>query len=405
MFFIVSLKVLLTHRYYWPDKTPCAGSMHWIAKHLASRGHEVDVISSQPSYRKSSLSVRCPKLEMINGVNVRRLSLVHETGMPLWRILNALHLGVWILLKAFLRKYDVIIVSTIPPVLGGFFSALSAKLIRARLIYFCMDLHPEVGRVSGDFANPWLFTLLMRIDDWSCRRASPVLVHSEDMRRTLRTRPRGREYNIQIMNNFALPSDAVCEAAIDFSFGFNVLKVIYAGNFGRFQGLETVIDAMTMIAHRKDIILVLMGDGVAKAELIKRAQAGKANVQFVDYQPVSVAKSTIQQADIGLVTLIPEMYKYAYPGKTMAYLEQGRPILAAVESESELSQDMRSQGYGFSVPVGDSNALAELLIQLADDDSWKKQMNAAALSAFKRNFSAQVVLNRWSRVVETGSCA
>lgn len=82
-----------------------------------------------------------------------------------------------------------------------------------------------------------------------------------------------------------------------------------------------------------------------------------------------------------------------------------RPIIAVVEPESELSQNMQSQGYGFAVPIGDANALAQLLVRLADDDSWKEKMNAAALSAFERNFSPQVVLQRWSRVIETGSVA
>ena len=397
------MRILVVHRYYWPDKAPCAAIMRWVAGNLASKGHDVDVLSSQPSYRQSSLSERCPRLEKIDGVNVQRLSLPMEAGRPWWRILNALHLGAWILLRAFSRKYDVIIVSTVPPVLGGFFSALAAKLTRARFIYYCMDLHPEVGRVSGDFANPWLFSLLQRIDDWSCRQASPVLVHSQDMRITLHARRRGGEYNIQIMNNFALPSDTSGDAEIDFGFGGNRLTLIYAGNIGRFQGLETAVDAMALIADRKDIALVIMGDGVAKAGLIERARRAKANVQFIDYQPVSVVKSAIRQADIGLVTLIPEIYKYAYPSKTMAYLEQSTPIIAAVEPESELSQDMCSQGYGFSVPIGDANALAALLVQLADDDSWRQKMNAAALHAFEQNFSPEVVLQRWTRVVETGS--
>ena len=397
------MRILVIHRYYWPEKTSCASIMHGVARHLASIGHEVDALSSQPSYLQSSFSERRPKREVIDGVSVRRLSLPVEVNRPWWRIINALDLGTWILLRAFSRKYDVIIVSTVPPVLGGFFSALAAKLSRARFIYYCMDLHPEVGRVSGDFANTGLFSLLQRIDDWSCRRAGPVMVHSEDMRTTLRSRRRGGEYNIQIMNNFALPSDSSGKGKIDFGFDRNRLTLIYAGNIGRFQGLETIVDAMALIAVRKDIEFVIMGDGVAKPGLMEGALNAKANVRFIDYQPVDVAKSAIQQADIGLVTLIPKMYKYAYPGKTMAYLEQGRPIIAAVETESELSQEMQAQRYGFSVAIGDANALAALLIRLADDDSWRQKMNAAALRAFERNFTPEVVLQRWTRVVETGS--
>jgi glycosyltransferase involved in cell wall biosynthesis len=395
------MRVFVVHRYYWPDKSPCAGIMRWIAKHLANDGHDVDVLTSQPSYREFSRQNRQPRVEQHDAVSVTRLLLPTEMDRPLWRILNALHLGLRIVLRSLFKRYDVIIVATVPPVLGGFFSALAAKLTRARFIYYCMDLHPEIGRISGDFANPLLFRVLQVLDDWACRQASPVLVHSEDMRKTLRQRPRGSEYRIEVMNNFALPSEQVLSCELDAQWNKKDirLRLIYAGNMGRFQGLEILLDAMGRIAHRKDIELLMMGEGVAKPELVAQQNKTNANVRFFDYQPVEVAKAAIQGADIGIVALIPGMYRYAYPSKTMAYLEQGRPILAVVETESELAKTMLAESYGFSVPIGDAEALAELLVRLADDLSWKEPMNQSALVAFEKYFSAPVVLAKWSQLV------
>ncbi len=399
------MRVLVVHRYYWPDKTPCAVIMRRVAEYLAEDGFQVDVLTSQPSYRANVREERHARVEQLNNVEVTRLILPTETGRPILRFLNALYLGIWILMRALFRRYDAIIVSTIPPVLGGFFSGLAAKLTRARLIYYCMDLHPEIGRVSGDFSNPILYRLLEQLDDWSARHAKPVLVHSEDMRNTLRARPRGREYHIELMNNFALPAEReTSDEGISFSYTqSNQLTLIYAGNIGRFQGLEIVLDAMGRIANRKDIGLIMMGEGVAKLDLIEIQRQTGANVRFYDYQPVGVVKAAIQSADIGLVMLISNMYKYAYPSKTMAYLEQGRPIIAAVETESELAKTMHAGSYGFSVPIGDTDALAKLLVKLADDDSWKAPMKAAALKAFEKQFSAPLVLAKWSNVVRTGS--
>ena len=99
------------------------------------------------------------------------------------------------------------------------------------------------------------------------------------------------------------------------------------------------------------------------------------------------------------MTLIPGMYRYAYPSKTMTYLAQGRPILAAVETESELAKTMLAECYGFSVPIGDAEVLEELLVRLADDLSWKEHMNQSALAAFEKYFSAPVVLSKWSQLV------
>lgn len=345
---------------------------------------------------------RGPVRETSNGVSIRRLYLPTEAKRPIWRIINALHLGIRVLMRTLVRRYDVIIATSIPPVLGGFFPAMSARLTSARFIYYCMDLHPEIGRVSGDFSNPVLFRLLQRIDDWSCRQADPVLVHSEDMRQTLLERPHGSDYHIGIVNNFSLPTDEEQDynGEIRLDKSHNRLTVVYAGNIGRFQRLETVVEAMCRLSHRRDIQLVIMGDGVAKQALVDKAQKGNANIRFIDYQPVAVSKKVIQQADIGLVTIIPETFKYAYPSKTMAYLELGKPIIAEVEQESELVRSMQSNGYGFGVPVGDVDAMADLLVELSDDESWKSSMSEAALEAFRNNFAPEVILARWSGILQ-----
>jgi glycosyltransferase involved in cell wall biosynthesis len=376
--------------------------MRSIAVHLREEGHEVEVLSAQPSYRPGAEMQRRPRIEHVDGIRVDRLKLPTEVGRPLIRISNALGLGLSILRRALTRRFDVILVTSIPPVLGGVFAALAARLSGTRMIYYCMDLHPEIGRVSGDFANPFLYRLLQVLDSWSCRQARPVLVHSEDMRQTLRSRPRGDEPRIELLNNFALPSCESKSAELELNAQGNQLTVIYAGNIGRFQGLETAIDAMALLKERRDIELIIMGDGVSREALVERAKQGGANVRFLPYQPVEVAKSAIRQADIGLVTLVPGVYRYAYPSKTMAYLEQGRPIIAAVEAESEFATTMEERGYGLIVPIGDVGSMAKRFVDLANDSRWKEPMNNAARVAFDSEFSAQVALRRWSRVLRTG---
>jgi glycosyltransferase involved in cell wall biosynthesis len=398
------MRVLVVHRYFWPDKTACSTIMFSVAKHLAGDGHFVDVLTSQPSYRESSNFERCPRVEILDGIRIIRLNLPTETRRPTWRIFNAIHLGFWIFLKTLTQKYDIIIATSIPPVLGGFFSAISARIARSRFVYYCMDLHPEIGQISGDFANPFLFHLLQKIDAWNCRQADPVMVHSKDMRDTLRLRPCGNDYTIKIVNNFALPSKDKFSNLLDLNVDTsqNRLTIVYAGNIGRFQGLEVVMTAMSRIAYRKDIQLIIVGEGVARDTLVKIKLETNANVQFLSYQPVEVVKEIIRQSDIGLVSLIPNIYKYAYPSKTMTYLEQGKPIIAVIEARSELAKMMDIEGCGFSVPIDDADIISTLFLRLADDDSWKAPMSHASLKAFEIYFSPSVVLAKWSEIVEPG---
>ncbi len=394
------MNILIVSRYYWPDKSPCSSILHDISRHLAKNMHNVDVLSSQPSYHQSKNFSKTFSFEVIDNVNIRRILLLSETYSPIWRIINSIYLGIWILLKSILKKYDIIIATTIPPILNGFFSSLASKLTKKKFIYFCMDLNPEIGKVSKDFKNKLLYKLLLKIDDWSCLNANLVLVHSQDMLQALRQRPNGRKYNIKIINNFSPQALIENESNINFfTKSKKKLNVIYTGNIGRFQGLEIIIDAMRLLFHRKDIELIMIGDGVKKKELVEKSQKKNLNIKFFDYQSSGFVKNMIKNSDICLVSLIPGIYKFSYPSKIMTYLEQGKPIISNIEEKSEIVKHMKLHGYGFHPKSRSSQSIANLLIRLADDNKWKKKIRHSALQAFNKNFSPIVILNKWSNII------
>lgn len=232
-----------------------------------------------------------------------------------------------------------------------------------------------------------------------------MVVLSEDMAATLRARPRSEEMPIRVLNNFSLPSDAPIPGELPFSLNPDKLIILFAGNIGRFQGLDIVIDAMVLLKQRDDIEFILMGEGVAKPGLEKKVRSNGANVRFVGHQPIEVAKASMRQVDAGFVSLVPGMYQYAYPSKTMTYLEQGCPLIVAVEPESELAKETAAQGFGCCVPVGDSGALSELLTRLADDRTGIAEMHKAAFAKFQSSFSESAVLAEWSKILSEGSAS
>ena len=394
------MRILIVHRYFWPD-TPNCGNILWhISRHLQEEGHTVKVLTALPSKNKLSFKNNA-SYEVVDHVMIRRLNLPNESNSKFLRIYNAIKLGFASTLEILNNKYDIVVTTSIPPILGAFFPALATYFLRNKFIYYCMDLHPEIGKISGDFTNPILYKLLESIDNWSCKRASSIIVHSNDMKASLMKRRESIKYKIDIINNFSIPSKASIDSKFFFDIGAskNKLTVIFVGNIGRFQGLEDVINSMTSINYRDDIELVVIGDGLMKDKLINIANIKKVNVRLFQSQPLENIKDAIQQSDIGLVTLSPRLIRYAYPSKTMTYLEQGRPIIACIEKDSELVRTMQSEGYGFGISNDDIGSLPKLLINLADDLSWKNKMNQAAFDAFDKHFSKEVILQKWSEVL------
>lgn len=395
------LNILAIHRYYWPDTPPYAAMLRRIVKYWVDEGHNVDVLSSQPSYKAELDNKRMPRRDRLDGSRVLRLPLPSEAGRPLIRLLNALRLCWSVLLNAvFLRRYDVIMISTAPPVLGGVAASLAARLTGARFIYHCMDLHPEIGRISGEFRRPLIYTTLSILDAWSCRRASPVVVLSEDMMNALRERPGGESWDIKVLNNFSLPSDDHSDDEIlPFEVDRAKFTLLFAGNIGRFQGLDVLMEAMLALRDHEDIELVLMGEGTERTRLEELAKEAGARVHFVGHQPVSVAKKAMREVDVGFVSLIPGLYRYAYPSKTITYLEQGCPVLVAVELQSRLARDIVDNELGLAVPPNDAKALATAIRGLADNPEQLKSMKRKAHVIGTDRHAEAAVLPSWSRLV------
>lgn len=394
-----TLKILAVHRYYWPDTPPYASILKNIVERLNTLGHEVDVLSSQPSYKADVQNAVKKKVDNIGAGTVHRLNLPNETGRPIRRITNALKLGVSLLFKALVYRYDVIMISTSPPVLGGFFAALASKMTGARFIYHCMDIHPEIGRISGEFSNPLVYKLLLSLDSWACDHASPIVVLSKDMKESLQRRSEKNCYSVEIINNFSLPSMYNECRKLPFQWPEGAVTLLFAGNIGRFQGLEIIIAAMEKLSHRQDIHVVIMGSGAAKAGLEEQAKRlGINNIHFVGHHSTQVAKLAMRKASVGFVSLKKDIFRYAYPSKTMAYLEQGCPILVAVEESSQLARDVEHNYYGCSVEPGDSDGLARQLEALADDKLILEKMRENAVINAKKLFSEKMILDEWEKL-------
>ncbi len=396
------MKILIVHRYFWPDHPNCGQILWHLTQKLVTQGHQVDILTSLPSKDLNSKKIASQKLEIINNIKIERLDLSIENKNPIKKIINALKLGFKTNFLALKNKYDIIISTTIPPITGGFFAAFAAYLNKARFVYFCMDLQPEIGKISKDFSNPILYSILKKIDNWSCSRANPVIVHSLDMKNSLLSRGCNKKFRIEIINNFSIPTEELNESISksNLNSNKNKLTIIFAGNIGRFQSLDKVIDAMICLKGRKDIKLVIVGDGSIKAELKSKIRKTNVNIQFFDHQSANVVKKMINKADIGLVSLSNNIYKYGYPSKIITYLEQGKPIIALLEKESEIVKLMQKENYGFNISATDPKIISEFLIKLAEDESWKSKMSQNAKKAYEKYFTRDKILSKWSKVLK-----
>lgn len=406
------LRVLAIHRYFWPDTPPYAAMLRTICAHWAARGHRVEVLSSSPSYKPEALSrslVEAPRDETVDGVSVRRVPMSPDRGGRGRRPRNMVRfslLAAWHVLRG--PRRDVVMCSTAPQVLLGWAVSLAARLRGSAFVYHCMDLHPEIGALSGEFANPLVYRVLMRLDTAACRRAAAVVVLSDDMRAALLRRDPALADRVVVLNNFDLPEygdPAAAPVAAPLARRDDVVTVAFTGNVGRFQGLETVVDAVLGADPALDgVRLVLMGEGAAKADLAARVAAAPAGrrdrVTLLPHGSTAQARALMAAADWGLVALTPRVIELAYPSKTATYLSEGLPVLAAVEPDSGLARDVVAWGAGRTLPLDSVEAAREALVGLAHERDRLPVMRASAREAWAREFAVEGRLERWDALLD-----
>lgn len=397
----ITHRVLAIHRYYWPDTPPYATLLREIAGSWSADGHNVEVLSSQPSYKPELEIPRRPRSERDGDVLVRRIAIPSDRKNLAARLISALMLPLTVALRILVgRRRDVVMCSTAPPVVLAWVTALAARARGAAFIYHCMDIHPEIGVLSGHFRSRPVYAMLRRMDEATCRRAAAIVVLSDDMRDALLARDPALAAAIHVINNFDL-SGGDEDAQSPIAPGHRT-RLAFAGNVGQFQGLDALVDAV--LASASAVELVIMGEGAAKVGLQARVDAAPTSVQdrvtFLAHGSTAAARRLIAEADFGVVSLQPEIVRYAYPSKTATYLSEGTPIVALVEPESELATEALMNGYGFAVRQGDVEGLGELVGRLASlSQDEKDLMSDRAVEAWRLKFSSNIQLPRWDTLL------
>ncbi len=142
------------------------------------------------------------------------------------------------------------------------------------------------------------------------------------------------------------------------------MRFLFAGNIGRFQGLERLVAAARLVAGRVPFQLLFMGEGSAKPELIELAgELLGRRIIFLPHQSFATAHAAMRVCDYGVISLLPELYRFAYPSKSMAYWSAGCPVLSLVEPQSELAQTIREHELRYVPATRSVTSIAETILK------------------------------------------
>lgn len=168
--------------------------------------------------------------------------------------------------------------------------------------------------------------------------------------------------------------------------------ILYSGNIGEKQGLETVIDAAMRFADRP-YLFVIVGQGGGKKRLEKRvADSGLHNVVFHPLQPYDALPALLKLADCHLVIQRRGAADAVLPSKLTNILAVGGNAVITAEPETELGQlcDL-FPGIAVCVEPESVDALAEGITRCLA----LPEHNAVAQDYAERTLEKDSVLNQF----------
>jgi len=163
--------------------------------------------------------------------------------------------------------------------------------------------------------------------------------------------------------------------------------MVYAGNMGKAQGIDIILNLAEKLHYRTDIGFLMVGRGSEFARLKHLAQKNQMkNILFFDQIEPEEIPELFTQCEVGIITLDHRHKTHNIPGKFLTYLQSGLPVLANVNAGNDLAKIIRINHVGEvceTNKASDFHNLAEkLLSDIKSDQGFSSRCEALFESEF-----------------------
>jgi glycosyltransferase involved in cell wall biosynthesis len=390
------MRICVLSEYFYPDNTGGTGTVlsRLMRRLKDEHGVEIDVITSCHLYRGEN--TRLADSEDWDGIRILRVQTPKANPFStLKRLVTNLRFSNAALAKLLKQpRYDLVLVTTAPPPLPLAAKAYR-KMTKTPYLYVIYDLYPDIAvalnvvsaesRVTRTFQNlqkGWLHA------------SSKTIVLGRCMADYLHTRydmPQERLEVIPIGADTAQVQDLPKNTRFRTTHNLQGFVVLWAGNFGRHQDFNTILDAAKNLqSTAPQITFAMVGDGAQRGYVEQRVEKENIrNVRLFPFVPEHEFADMLASADVSLVTLEAGAEGLGVPSKFYNILASGRPTMALVSPQSEVARVIDENACGRHMPIGNALGLASALQELAASPHELLSMGQVARQTCEQKYSQQ----------------
>ena len=401
--------VLLLCQYFYPEHVSSAILPAQLAEELAESGHDVSVICGWPQEYHDGNSVA--QRETYKGINIYRLKYGNFNNKSKFgRMINFFSFFMSALMKLpKIMKYQVVMVYSNPPILPiiGYWAK---KLAKVKLVFVGFDLYPDNAiAINAIRPNGVISKIMKYINKRVYSSADRVVAISSDMKKyMLEANKELDEDRTVIIPNWY--TGEIEHSGIIENYEFKKLRetyqliVLYTGNMGEAQELDTIVDSiikMNKSGNYKNVLFIFTGHGSKKDQIEQKLiNAGVSNIKFYGYLKGQDYKDILNVSDVCLVSLKKGIEGLGVPSKTYGYLAYGKPVISIMSDETELAKNITAYKAGFNVIQNDVDGFITSIESFLANENLVKDYAKNSYRLHNDLYKKSISLEKYSRMVD-----
>lgn len=341
------MRIALVCVHYPPLRSSCAIQMRDLAQELLQQGHEPIVIVPTEELHKAW------KSELLDGVQVFRLAAFKTINIGYFRralseILLPLTMFYGLRKSNFpITKLDAVVWYS-PTIFFGPLIWILKRSSKCPSYLILRDIFPEWALDLNILKKGLVYYLFKLVAKYQYYVADVIGVQTKSNLDYLSNWAKKPNRRLEVLNNWlSIESKQGTSISISETHLAGKKILIYIGNMGIAQGMDILIDLAVSLKHRQDIGFLFVGRGTEVERLQSYARKNSLdNILFYDEVDSKELPSLLAMCHVGLLALDPRHKSHNIPGKFLTYMQAGLPVLARINTGTDLLELIENEGVG-----------------------------------------------------------
>ena len=399
------MRILIYGINYTPELTGIGKYSGEMAEWLASKGHDIRVVTAPPYYPDwkvfKNYAAWQYRTERTSGVKIYRCPVwVPRIPKGIYRIFHLASFAVSsipIMLQQIYWRPSIVIVVE-PPLFCAPLTLLVARACRAKTILHIQDFEIDAAFDLGLLSSEKLRKVITKMEKWVMKRFDRVTTISDKMMERATSKGVDDKKCILFPNwvdtTSIFPLSDTNPFRTELGIDKQVVVFLYSGSMGEKQGLEIITDAARQLLADARLLFVMYSQDRSLTRTRSLA-TGLNNIIWIPLQPLDKLNNLLNLADVHLLPQRKDAADLVMPSKLTGMLSSEKSILATAAVGTQIEKIVKSTG--IVVPPEDSKAFVNAILKFVNDEKFRAAKGEAAREYAEHKLDKQIILQSFNK--------